>query len=173
MAHLDSLRGLVANELQHSVLVRGARQRLVHEDLDSLQGALGAEHEHRASPAALHSKGHLIPSGELTQLHLHGLVLGRGQVDLASIQGEYIPQLEASVQGGTNRGLGHSDVIRRIRRVLDRYDLDPIALGLPPIPGGTDAGEFPDDCADASNQEQPLLDFGDARDDSFFPELKA
>jgi hypothetical protein len=64
-------------------------------------------------------------------------------------------------------------VIRRIRRVLDRYDLDPIALGLPPIPGGTDAGEFPDDCADASNQEQPLLDFGDARDDSFFPELKA
>ena len=67
----------------------------------------------------------------------------------------------------------HADVICRLRRVLVRYELDPIALGLPPLLGGTDTGEFPDDFADASDQEQPLLDFGDARDESLFPELKA
>ncbi len=31
----------------------------------------------------------------------------------------------------------------------------------------------PDEFAESSDQEQPLLDFGDARDDSLFPELKA
>ena len=62
----------------------------------------------------------------------------------------------------------HGDAIARIRRVLERYDLDPIALGLPPRPGD----EAPCEFADSSGSEHPLLDFGDARDGSFFPGLK-
>jgi hypothetical protein len=67
----------------------------------------------------------------------------------------------------------HAEVIRRIHRVLERYDLDPISLGLPPLSGAEDPNESSGKFADASDHEQPLLDFGDARDDSFFPELKA
>ena len=62
----------------------------------------------------------------------------------------------------------HGDVLTRIRRVLEKYDLNPMALGLPPRPGDQAACEF----ADSSEHEQPLLDFGDARDGSFFPGLK-
>jgi hypothetical protein len=63
----------------------------------------------------------------------------------------------------------HRDVITRIRRVLERSGLNPRQLGLPPRPGeeGTDAG------LDSSEHEQPLLDFGDARDGAFFPGLKS
>ncbi|QDV05857.1 Putative transposase [Planctomycetes bacterium Poly30] len=63
----------------------------------------------------------------------------------------------------------HGDVIKRIRRVLERYGLYPIALGLPPRAGDEAPAEF----ADSSEHEQQLLDFGDARDDAFFPALKA
>ena len=63
----------------------------------------------------------------------------------------------------------HGDVIKRIRRVLELYGLDPIALGLPPRAGDEAPAEF----ADSSEHEQLLLDFGDARDDAFFPALKA
>ncbi|QDV05811.1 Putative transposase [Planctomycetes bacterium Poly30] len=63
----------------------------------------------------------------------------------------------------------HGDVIKRIRRVLERYGLDPIALGLPPRAGDEAPAEF----ADSSEHEHQLLDFGDARDDAFFPALKA
>ncbi|WP_145204145.1 hypothetical protein [Planctomycetes bacterium Poly30] len=59
-------------------------------------------------------------------------------------------------------------MIVRIRRALERYDLDPIALGLPPCPGDEAPGEF----ADSSGSEHPLLDFGYARDGSFFPDVK-
>ena len=62
----------------------------------------------------------------------------------------------------------HADVIVRIRRVLERYDLDPIALGLPLRPGD----EAPCEFADSSGSDHPLLDFGDARDGSLFPDLK-
>jgi hypothetical protein len=60
-------------------------------------------------------------------------------------------------------------VIARIRRVLERSGLNPLQLGLPPRPGeeGTDAS------LDSSEHEQPLLDFGDARDGAFFPGLKS
>ncbi|MFT7076832.1 MAG: hypothetical protein ACJA0P_002850 [Planctomycetota bacterium] len=63
----------------------------------------------------------------------------------------------------------HRDVIARIRRVLERYGLNPRQLGLPPRRGeeGTDAS------LDSSEHEQPLLDFGDARDGAFFPGLKS
>ena len=62
----------------------------------------------------------------------------------------------------------HADAIARIRRVLERYDLDPLALGIPPRPGD----EAPCEFADAAGSQHPLLDFGDARDGSFFPGLK-
>ncbi|QDV09267.1 Putative transposase [Planctomycetes bacterium Poly30] len=63
----------------------------------------------------------------------------------------------------------HTGAIARIRRVLKRYSLDPIALGLPLRKGDDPPWEY----ADAGADEQPLLDFGDARDDAFFPALKA
>ncbi|WP_419190269.1 transposase [Saltatorellus ferox] len=63
----------------------------------------------------------------------------------------------------------HRDVIARIRRVLEKHDLNPLALGLPPRTGVKGTAEF----ADSTEFEQPLLDFGDARDGSFFPGLKA
>ncbi|QDV04862.1 Putative transposase [Planctomycetes bacterium Poly30] len=52
--------------------------------------------------------------------------------------------------------------------MLERYDLDPLALGLPPRPGD----EAPCEFEDAAGSQHPLLDFGDARDGSFFPGLK-
>lgn len=63
----------------------------------------------------------------------------------------------------------HSDVIVRIRRVLERYDLNPQLVGLSPrlSDQGTDVIVEPSEC------EQPLLDFGEARDGPFFPGLKA
>jgi len=60
-------------------------------------------------------------------------------------------------------------VIVRIRRVLEAYDLNPSALGLPPRDGDTSTLDHSTD----GNYEQPLLDFGDARDGSFFPGLKS
>ncbi|QDV05852.1 hypothetical protein Poly30_13550 [Planctomycetes bacterium Poly30] len=63
----------------------------------------------------------------------------------------------------------HGDAIARIRRVLERYGLDPSALGLPQPQGDEAPWEHAEECA----HEQPLLDFGDARDGSFFPSLKA
>jgi hypothetical protein len=63
----------------------------------------------------------------------------------------------------------HRDVIARIRRVLERSGLNPLQLGLPPRRGeeGTDAS------LDSSEYEQPLLDFGDARDGALSPGLKS
>ncbi|WP_145194220.1 transposase [Planctomycetes bacterium Poly30] len=63
----------------------------------------------------------------------------------------------------------HGDAIARIRRVLKRFSLDPIALGLPLRKGDEPPWEYADGGAD----ESPLLDFGDAREGSFFPGLKA
>ena len=63
----------------------------------------------------------------------------------------------------------HGDAIARIRRVLKRYSLDPIALGLPLRKGDEPPWEYADGGAD----ESQLLDFGDAREGSFFPGLKA
>lgn len=60
------------------------------------------------------------------------------------------------------------DAIVRIRRVLERSDLDPVSLGLPPRLGD----EAPSDFAEAGEYEPPLLDFGDARGDPFFAGLK-
>jgi hypothetical protein len=63
----------------------------------------------------------------------------------------------------------HRDVITRIRRALERSGLNPRRLVLPPRRGeeGTDAS------LDSSEHEQPLLDFGDARDGAFFSGLKS
>ena len=63
----------------------------------------------------------------------------------------------------------HKDIITRIRRVLERYKLNPIALGLPPRPGEERAPEL----HDSPECSQPLLDFGEAQDGSFLPGLKA
>ncbi len=63
----------------------------------------------------------------------------------------------------------HTDEIARIRRVLARYDLNPIQLGLPPRPGATEASEH----SESGDPEQLFLDFGDAQDGPFFPSLKA
>ncbi|QDV07986.1 Putative transposase [Planctomycetes bacterium Poly30] len=63
----------------------------------------------------------------------------------------------------------HGDAIARIRRVLKRFSLDPIALGMPLRKGDDRPWEY----ADAGADEQPLLDFGDARENAFFPALKA
>ncbi|QDV09245.1 Putative transposase [Planctomycetes bacterium Poly30] len=63
----------------------------------------------------------------------------------------------------------HGDTIARIRRVLKRFSLDPIALGMPLRKGDDRPWEY----ADAGADEQPLLDFGDARENAFFPALKA
>ncbi|MFT6111187.1 MAG: hypothetical protein ACJA2W_004117 [Planctomycetota bacterium] len=60
-------------------------------------------------------------------------------------------------------------MIARIRRVLERSGLNPLQLGLPPRPGDQEA----DASLDFSEHEQPLLDFGDARDGAFFPGLKS
>ncbi|WP_419190834.1 transposase zinc-binding domain-containing protein [Saltatorellus ferox] len=52
---------------------------------------------------------------------------------------------------------------------LHFHSLDPIALGLPLRKGDEPPWEY----ADAGADEQPLLDFGDARDNGFFSALKA
>ena len=63
----------------------------------------------------------------------------------------------------------HRDIITRIRRVLERYGLNPLALGLPPRPGEERAPEQ----HDSPEYSQPLLDFGEAQEGSFLPGLKA
>jgi hypothetical protein len=57
------------------------------------------------------------------------------------------------------------DIITRIRRVLGRYKLSPIALGLPPRPGEERAPEQ----HDSPEYSQLLLDFGEAQENSFLP----
>jgi hypothetical protein len=57
----------------------------------------------------------------------------------------------------------------RIRCVLERHDLNPLALGLSPRPGD----EASPDQHDSPEYTQPLLDFGEAQEGSFLPGLKA
>ncbi len=95
-------------------------------------------------------------------LYLDGVYVTRGPFDPPVF-------MPAGLLDSDEVGRVHSDVIGRIRRVLERYDLKPLQFGLPPRPG--------DDAADAdldlSEYEQPLLDFGDARGDAFLPGLKS
>ena len=65
----------------------------------------------------------------------------------------------------------HKDIITRIRRVLERHGLNPVALGLPPRPRSGEA-RAPEQ-HDSPEYSQPLLDFGEAQDGSFLPGLKA
>ena len=66
-------------------------------------------------------------------------------------------------------GRVHRDIITRIRRVLERHGLNPLALGLPPCPGSEASPEQ----HDSPEYSQPLLDFGEAQEGSFLPGLKA
>ena len=63
----------------------------------------------------------------------------------------------------------HKDIITRLRRVLERHDLNPLALGLPPRAGD----EVSPEQHDSPKYSQPLLDFGEAQEGSFLPGLKA
>ncbi len=63
----------------------------------------------------------------------------------------------------------HKDIVTRIRRVLERYKLNPIALGLPPRAGD----EVSPEQHDSPEYSQRLLDFGEAQEGSFLPGLKA
>ena len=63
-------------------------------------------------------------------------------------------------------------MIVRIRCVLETYELNPLALGLPPRDGETSTLDHSTE-GDSGNYEQPLLDFGDAREGAFFPSLKS
>jgi len=68
----------------------------------------------------------------------------------------------------------HKDIIARVRRVLVKHDLDPLALGVPPRPKRELAHDsIAVELEDSPEYKQPLLDFGDAQEGAFFPGLKA
>ncbi|MEM8714133.1 MAG: transposase [Planctomycetota bacterium] len=95
-------------------------------------------------------------------LYLDGMYVTRGPFDPpVFLPADPLPSAEVERV--------HRDAVVHICRVLERHGLDPIALGLPLRQGDEPPWKY----ADSGAHEPPLLDFGDARDSSFFPSLKA
>ena len=99
----------------------------------------------------------------MLNVHFHSLYLDGVYVTRSAFESPVFLPADSSTSAEVERV--HTGAIARIRRVLKRYDLDPIAMGLPLGKGDEAPWEFEDSGAD----EQSLLDFGDARDDAFFP----
>ncbi|MFT5732634.1 MAG: hypothetical protein ACJAZN_001729, partial [Planctomycetota bacterium] len=117
-------------------------------------------------PGAI-NKAHRFGSALELNVHQHSLYLDGVYVTRGAFHRPVF--MPAGILDSGEVARVHRDVIARIRRVLERSGLNPLQLGLPPRPGeeGTDAS------LDSSEHEQPLLDFGDARDGAFFPGLKS
>jgi hypothetical protein len=117
-------------------------------------------------PGAINSTQRFGSSLELN-VHLHSLFLDGVYVT----RGPFHPPVFQAARPLDSAEVErvHKDIITRIRRVLERHDLNPMALGLPPRPGDEASPEQ----HDSPEYNQPLLDFGEAKEGSFLPGLKA